>query len=163
MYVYVQVNNTYYVANLQFQTPVHTDPSRRLITYYQWTPLILASQAAFFVLPFLIWSALHPRSGKSGWAHFLLSAVPYCGCGCATRCTRIRITWHTYHVTSVNRANQFMWQDQMIILLPNWNTNIDANTSIVPYSYCLKWRQWKSLSLAIKNINVIKYSVEIKM
>jgi hypothetical protein len=78
MYVYVQVNNTYYVANLQFQTPVHTDPSRRLITYYQWTPLILASQAAFFVLPFLIWSALHPRSGKLGCAHFLLSAVLHC-------------------------------------------------------------------------------------
>lgn len=63
MLVYVKVNNTYYVANLQFQTPVYTDPSKRLITYYQWIPMILLAQAACFVAPFLVWNILHSRSG----------------------------------------------------------------------------------------------------
>jgi len=47
------VNNTYYVS---FDEPLPlTNQTRRFISYYQWVPFILLTQAMFFYSPCLLW------------------------------------------------------------------------------------------------------------
>lgn len=55
------VSDTYYVP-MDTPMPEHTEP-RYKISYYQWVPLILINQAAFFFTPCVIWRMMNKRSG----------------------------------------------------------------------------------------------------
>lgn len=60
---YCWVRNTYY---LPFADRVPTDDlesSRRMVSYYQWVPLLLLVQALLFHLPITVWRTLSGRSG----------------------------------------------------------------------------------------------------
>lgn len=54
---YCWVKNTYYVPMTK-NIPDHAERSNLEITYYQWTPIILAFQALLFVIPGLLWKVL---------------------------------------------------------------------------------------------------------
>ena len=51
---YCWVKNTYYVPMTE-NIPDHLERGGLEITYYQWTPIILAFQALLFVIPGLLW------------------------------------------------------------------------------------------------------------
>jgi len=51
---YCWVKNTYYVP-LTENLPSHAVRDDLEITYYQWTPIILAFQAFLFLIPGLLW------------------------------------------------------------------------------------------------------------
>lgn len=58
---YCWVRNTYYLSNEEYIPRPHED--RNMITYYQWIPLILLTQALFFYMPRLVWANLGRRAG----------------------------------------------------------------------------------------------------
>ncbi len=60
--IYCWVSDTYYVA-VDEEMPQNDQEPKRRITYYQWVPLILISQAALCFLPCVIWRFLNKRSG----------------------------------------------------------------------------------------------------
>ena len=55
------VSNTYYVP-FEEQMPLVDEP-REHISYYQWVPILLLSQAALFFLPCTLWRFLNRRVG----------------------------------------------------------------------------------------------------
>ncbi|XP_067940884.1 innexin unc-9-like [Watersipora subatra] len=59
---YCWVKNTYYVPMTQ-SIPDHDQRSGLEITYYQWTPIILAFQALLFVIPGLLWKVFSSGAG----------------------------------------------------------------------------------------------------
>ena len=60
--LYCWVSDTYFVS-FESDMPQEDEPRIRKITYYQWTPVILVSQAIMFTLPYLLWKILNRRSG----------------------------------------------------------------------------------------------------
>ena len=54
-------SNTYYVP-FDVAMP-HVNEARHMISYYQWVPLILVSQALLYFLPCLFWRFLNRRIG----------------------------------------------------------------------------------------------------
>lgn len=59
---YCWVKNTYYVPMTQ-NIPGHEEREQLEITYYQWTPIILAFQALLFVIPGLLWKIFSSGAG----------------------------------------------------------------------------------------------------
>ncbi|ELU15137.1 hypothetical protein CAPTEDRAFT_215984 [Capitella teleta] len=60
--LYCWVEDTYYVPFFE-KMPQPDEPRDQKISYYQWTPLVLMSQAVFFYAPCLLWRLLNRRSG----------------------------------------------------------------------------------------------------
>ncbi|KAK2153632.1 hypothetical protein LSH36_291g08051 [Paralvinella palmiformis] len=60
--IYCWVSDTYYVA-FDDEIPQPGEPREKKIVYYQWTPIILISQAVLFFLPCTLWRLLNGRSG----------------------------------------------------------------------------------------------------
>lgn len=56
------VSNTYYVPAAVKRLPNPEDPHAR-ITYYQWVPMILLTQALLFYLPCMFWRFMNSKSG----------------------------------------------------------------------------------------------------
>ncbi|KAF6028118.1 hypothetical protein EB796_013578 [Bugula neritina] len=56
------VKNTYYVPTTQ-NIPQHSQRKGLELTYYQWTPIILAFQAFLFTLPGLLWKVFSATAG----------------------------------------------------------------------------------------------------
>ncbi|KAL3319060.1 hypothetical protein Ciccas_002274 [Cichlidogyrus casuarinus] len=59
---YCWVANTYF-AKLKDRLPPEADRSEAMIAYYQWAPIVLATQALLFYLPCLIWRLCMNHSG----------------------------------------------------------------------------------------------------
>ncbi|XP_067941208.1 innexin unc-9-like [Watersipora subatra] len=59
---YCWVKNTYYVPTTQ-NIPEHSQRKSLELTYYQWTPIILAFQAFLFTIPGLLWKVFSSGAG----------------------------------------------------------------------------------------------------
>ena len=80
------MSNTYYVPR---DSPVPKKPhydmeddpdDRKMISYYQWIPLILMFQASMAFVPCLIWRFLNKRSGMNYTCGVIVAfAVEKCG------------------------------------------------------------------------------------
>ncbi|PAA66630.1 hypothetical protein BOX15_Mlig033305g1 [Macrostomum lignano] len=60
---YCWVANTYYASVPEEHLPAEHLRRKRMITYYQWAPIVLAVQALMFYLPCLIWRLFMNYSG----------------------------------------------------------------------------------------------------
>ncbi len=60
--IYCWVSDTYYLA-FSDDMLQPDEPREKIITYYQWTPIILMFQASLFFLPCCLWRVLNSRSG----------------------------------------------------------------------------------------------------
>ncbi len=55
-----QVSDTYYVP-FNRGIPKFGEEPRKMISYYQWVPLLLLGQACLFFVPCIIWRFLNKR------------------------------------------------------------------------------------------------------
>ncbi len=60
---YCWIKNTYYLPFEDYIPKHEEEDKRETITYYQWVPLILLSQALFFYMPRMMWRTLNSRAG----------------------------------------------------------------------------------------------------
>ena len=60
---YCWVRNTYFLPYEEHIPKRHEDHKRQMVTYYQWMPFILMTQALLFYLPSVIWHGFNQRAG----------------------------------------------------------------------------------------------------